>query len=132
AWCAGTVLLVGMLKAIEQNCESFANQVMDLEGYECLGDLPDWSFVDRCPTPSGKGQIHCKQDNEAFVRWVAMLSQDMDRWLQKLRGPTAQETGGHGNQKAEPAAVIKSSPLPSLVRPSTDFCPRSLSGPLKD
>ncbi|XP_032645731.1 LOW QUALITY PROTEIN: large ribosomal subunit protein mL52-like, partial [Chelonoidis abingdonii] len=54
-----------------------------LEGYECLGDLPDWSFVDRCPTPSGKGQIHCKQDNEAFVRWVAMLSQDMDRWLQK-------------------------------------------------
>uniref|UniRef100_A0A674J219 Large ribosomal subunit protein mL52 n=1 Tax=Terrapene triunguis TaxID=2587831 RepID=A0A674J219_9SAUR len=41
-----------------------------LEGYECLSDLPDWSFVDGCPTPSGKGQIHRKQDNEAFVRWV--------------------------------------------------------------
>uniref|UniRef100_A0A452H745 Large ribosomal subunit protein mL52 n=1 Tax=Gopherus agassizii TaxID=38772 RepID=A0A452H745_9SAUR len=39
-----------------------------LEGYGCLSDLPDWSFVDWCPTPSGKGQSHWKQDNDAFVR----------------------------------------------------------------
>uniref|UniRef100_A0A8C4WI48 Large ribosomal subunit protein mL52 n=1 Tax=Gopherus evgoodei TaxID=1825980 RepID=A0A8C4WI48_9SAUR len=39
-----------------------------LEGCECLSDLPDWSFVDWCPTPSGKGQSHWKQDNDAFVR----------------------------------------------------------------
>uniref|UniRef100_A0A8C3RW21 Large ribosomal subunit protein mL52 n=1 Tax=Chelydra serpentina TaxID=8475 RepID=A0A8C3RW21_CHESE len=77
-----------------------------LEGYEYLRDLPDWSFVDRCPTPSRKGQIHRKQADEAFIRWVAMLSQGTDRGLQQLQGPTAQEVGDRGNQEAEPAAAL--------------------------
>uniref|UniRef100_A0A8C8SGT7 Uncharacterized protein n=1 Tax=Pelusios castaneus TaxID=367368 RepID=A0A8C8SGT7_9SAUR len=46
-----------------------------------LRDLSDQVFVGGFP------------EDEAFMQWVALLSQEMDRGLQTLGGLTTQETG---------------------------------------
>ncbi|XP_060679450.1 39S ribosomal protein L52, mitochondrial [Hemiscyllium ocellatum] len=57
--------------------------------YGPVTDLPDWSFADGRPSPPLKGQIRRQQQAEAMARRIVMLTNELDRGMERWQAQQA-------------------------------------------